>query len=80
MDISDFVDVNHKQAEPTKLFSKRELEIIKLIADGKDSKEIAERLFVSILTIKTHRQNILDKSGCHNVVALVAKGISEGWM
>lgn len=75
--ISEFVDVNHKQALPTRLFSKRELEIIKLIADGKESKEIAERLFISTLTVKTHRQKILKKSGCNNFVELVALGICE---
>ena len=75
--ISEFVDINHKQALSTRIFSKRELEIIKLIAEGKESKEIAERLFISILTVKTHRQKILKKSGCNNFVELVALGISE---
>jgi hypothetical protein len=44
------------------VFSKRELEIIKLIESGLSSKEIAARLFLSIHTVNTHRTNILEKS------------------
>jgi len=65
---------------PVNRFSKRELQIIRLIADGKDTNEIADQLFISILTVKTHRKNILGKSGCKNAVDLVARGVSEGWI
>lgn len=44
-------------------FSARELEIIKLIELGKSSKQIADKLFLSVYTVNTHRSNILDKSG-----------------
>ncbi|WP_317168954.1 response regulator transcription factor [Lunatibacter salilacus] len=80
MNISEFEIDNPQQAFPVICFSKRELEIIKLISEGRDSKEIAEKLFISTLTVKSHRQNILSKSGCHNLVELVAKGIGEGWI
>jgi hypothetical protein len=43
--------------------SVRELEIIKLIEAGLSSKQIAEKLFLSVLTVNTHRANILEKSG-----------------
>jgi hypothetical protein len=43
-------------------FTDREFEIIKLIKQGFNSKQIAEMLFVSVLTINTHRRNILDKT------------------
>lgn len=65
---------------PLKKISRRELQIIKMIADGYDTNEIAERLFISILTVKTHRKSILYKSGCKNSIELVARGISEGWI
>ncbi|WP_316838991.1 response regulator transcription factor [Pedobacter gandavensis] len=53
--------------------TKREKEIISLIALGKTSKEIAGMLFLSELTIKTHRKNISEKLGTKNVVDLLAK-------
>ena len=43
--------------------SARELEIIKLIEAGMSSKQIAEKLFLSVHTVNTHRSNILERSG-----------------
>lgn len=51
----------------------REKEIISLIAMGKTSKEIATLLFLSELTIKTHRKNISEKLGTKNVADLLSK-------
>jgi DNA-binding CsgD family transcriptional regulator len=44
------------------IFSDREWEIIKLIANGLESDQIAEKLFLSVHTINRHRQNILNKT------------------
>lgn len=41
--------------------SKRELEVLQLMAEGLSNHEIAERLFVSLSTIKTHSRNLFDK-------------------
>jgi len=41
--------------------SKREVEVLQLMADGLSNKEIADRLFVSLSTIKTHSNNLFDK-------------------
>jgi DNA-binding CsgD family transcriptional regulator len=51
---------NDKEAEKLGL-SRRELEVLELIAQGLSNQEIAERLFVSLNTIKTHNSNILEK-------------------
>ncbi|GAB4046598.1 response regulator transcription factor [Spirosoma litoris] len=51
------------QTEEGPALSARETEIVNLIADGKTNKEIAEKLFLSIHTIKTHRKNIIKKMG-----------------
>ena len=45
------------------VFSDREVEIIRLIESGLSSEEIAEKLFLSVHTVNTHRRNMLDKSG-----------------
>lgn len=56
---SDFV-VNKKELEKANL-SKRELEVLQLMSEGLSNKEIAERLFVSLNTIKTHSSNLFFK-------------------
>lgn len=48
-----------------------ELRILKLIAEGKSSKAIAEGLFISYYTVETHRKNICEKLGLHGSHALV---------
>ncbi|MCU0320821.1 MAG: response regulator transcription factor [Chitinophagaceae bacterium] len=53
--------------------SKREKEIISLIAMGKTSKEIAGLLFLSELTVKTHRKNISEKLGTKGLANLISK-------
>lgn len=50
------------------LLSHRELEVLKLIANGLLSKEIAERLSISINTVNRHRQNILEKLHADNAI------------
>jgi two-component system nitrate/nitrite response regulator NarL len=49
----------------------REIEIIKLITEGKSSKEIADQLFLSIHTVDTHRRNVLVKLKMKNIADLV---------
>ncbi len=48
------------------LLTKRETEILGLIAQGMDSHEISERLFISFNTVNNHRQNILSKIRSEN--------------
>lgn len=60
------------------MFTKQEINIIEFISNGKSSSEIAQILYISIETIKTHRKNILSKSGATNTVQLVANCIRDG--
>ncbi len=58
---------NSEEEEVTQYkLSERELEIIKLLSEGMTSGEIAERLFLSDHTVKTHRKNILRKLNVSN--------------
>ena len=59
-------------------FSKREIDIIKLISNGLSSAEIAEKLFISALTVKKHRNNILAKSDTKNTAQLIKNCIIQG--
>lgn len=80
-----YIDPNVMQINPVKdpftnqlKLSKREREIISLIAMGKTSKEIAGLLFLSKLTIKTHRKNISEKLGTKGMADLIAKSFQIG--
>jgi DNA-binding NarL/FixJ family response regulator len=58
--------------------SGREREVLQLIAEGKTTKEISLRLFVSTKTIESHRKKIMDKLDIHNVAELTKYAIREG--
>ncbi len=56
----------------------RELEVLKLIAGGLTTNEIAAKLFTSKRTIETHRHNILEKTRTKNTAALVHLAMTDG--
>lgn len=53
------------------ILTSRESEILLLIKDGSDSKEIAERLFLSTHTVDKHRKNMLEKTGAKDISSLI---------
>ena len=63
-----------------KLFTAKEQVILQYMVQGKNSEEIATLLERSIFTIRNHRKNILQKSGCTNLQELLVKSIREGWV
>ena len=58
--------------------TRREKEIITLVAEGFTSKEIADKLFVSIKTIETHRTNIMEKLDLKGLADMVRYAIKNG--
>jgi len=56
----------------------RELEVLKLIAEGLTNSEISDQLFTSKRTIETHRQNIIAKTQAKNTAALIKLAVSRG--
>lgn len=58
--------------------TKRELEILKLIADGFSNKEIGEKLFISHRTVDTHRTNLMKKLEVNNIAGLISFAIKKG--
>ncbi|KPL17498.1 MAG: hypothetical protein AMS26_00750 [Bacteroides sp. SM23_62] len=58
--------------------SARELEVLKLITQENSNPEIAEKLFISIRTVDTHRRNLLEKLGVKNTAGLVKYAIQKG--
>lgn len=77
---ADKADDPFGQAPPPPFFSKRELQVIRLFADGRTAEEVAAALHLSLGTVRTHRRNVLEKSGCPNMTALVARCVREGWV
>lgn len=61
-------------------FTKREFQILNEVVKGVSSKEISEKLHISLLTVQTHRKNILKKSACASLQGLITKSIREGWV
>jgi DNA-binding NarL/FixJ family response regulator len=56
----------------------REREVLKLLGEGYQNKEIAEMLHISVKTVEKHRANIMDKLDLHNAAALTAYAIEHG--
>lgn len=55
--------------------SDREMEVLRLVSDGKTTKEIAEELFVSVRTVETHRVNMMKKLDVQNTAELIKKAV-----
>ncbi|HEY5747862.1 MAG TPA: response regulator transcription factor [Chryseolinea sp.] len=60
------------------LVTRREKEVLHLIAEGLTNAEIAEKLFISIPTVNTHRKSILEKFDVRNTATLISKAIKMG--
>lgn len=75
-----FIPPIHPQTDETfqDILSEREREIVKLISEGYKAKTIADMLNISFNTVRTHRKNILQKTGCRNSNELAVRCLVEG--
>jgi two-component system response regulator NreC len=58
--------------------SDREREVLRLVAEGKTNRQIADNLFLSIKTVQTHRDHIMKKLHMHDRTELVKYAIRKG--
>ncbi len=61
----------NKKLEPGKLLTQQEMKVLVLLSEGKQTKEIAELLFISPHTAENHRRHLLAKTNCIDTTALV---------
>jgi DNA-binding NarL/FixJ family response regulator len=77
--IRDYLDrAQHGTGSPGGVLTPRELEILKLVAEGHSSKDIAEILVISVKTVERHRANILQKLGMRDRLELTRYAIRSG--
>jgi DNA-binding NarL/FixJ family response regulator len=67
-----------RAGENVDVLTPRELQVVKLVAEGRTSKQIAQDLVISVKTVERHRQNILDKLGMSDRVELTRYAIRRG--
>jgi DNA-binding NarL/FixJ family response regulator len=78
--ISDaLVSLTLAEAE-SDLLTRREREVLKLLAEGKKALEIGEMLFISVNTVRRYRANIMEKLNIHNLADLVKYAISQNYI
>ena len=71
-------DKNEKEEQTQSILTERETEVLKLIAEGMSSTQVAEKLFISIHTINSHRKNILRKLDLKSPAQLILYAIEHG--
>jgi DNA-binding NarL/FixJ family response regulator len=77
--IRDYLDrVRRGEGVPEQVLTVREEEVLKLVAEGHSSKEIAEELFISVKTVERHRANMLHKLGLRDRLDLTRYAIRAG--
>ncbi|MGW2821917.1 response regulator [Streptomyces sp. NPDC001443] len=77
--VRNYLDRVHDGEEPPdQVLTPREEEVLKLVAEGHSSKEIAELLFISIKTVHRHRENLLHKLGMRDRLGLTRYAIRAG--
>jgi len=81
--LRQFTRLLHSQVESLRhqklpKLSRREMEVLRLIAEGLTNAEIADKLFTSKRTIETHRQNIIEKTRVKNTASLIRYAVSQG--
>jgi DNA-binding NarL/FixJ family response regulator len=76
--VRDFIERSDRRGDDFDLLTPRELEVLKLIAEGYTSKEIAAMLVISVKTVDRHRTNMLDKLGMRDRVELTRYAIRRG--
>ncbi len=63
---------------PASVLSPREREVLQLLAEGCDTRTIADRLHIGVKTVENHRRNLMEKLGLTNLADLIRYALREG--
>lgn len=74
------ISLRSRDNQNTPILTRREKEVLELIAAGHTNPEIAEKLFISTTTVDTHRKNLLQKFEVKNVAALINRASKSGYI
>jgi len=69
-----------KNEEKTIVLTRREKEVLELVGEGLTNGEIADKLFIGITTVISHRKNILEKFKVNNTAVLIKKAFEGGYI
>jgi DNA-binding NarL/FixJ family response regulator len=65
-------------AQALRILTPREVEVLRLVAEGRTNQEIADQLTLSIKTVQTHRANVMEKLGLRDITHLVRFAVKHG--
>jgi DNA-binding NarL/FixJ family response regulator len=71
-------DLDTREERPLEALSPRELQVLRMVADGKTSKEIAVLLDLGLQTVRSYRKTMMKKLGVNNVAGLTQLALAEG--
>jgi two-component system nitrate/nitrite response regulator NarL len=71
------IDLNSEITTDVPVVSRREKEVLQLIVDGLTNPQIAEKLFISLHTVDSHRKNLLAKFNVNNTASLIRVAIKN---
>ena len=74
------ISKNPEEREPNGHLTTREMEILKWASRGMSNKEMSEKLFISLRTVKAHMTNIFNKLGCSSRTDAIIKGLKQGYI
>ncbi|SHF89401.1 response regulator [Ornithinibacillus halophilus] len=78
--IAATLDSGVEYQRPLHILTKRECEVLQLLAEGKSNRAVAETLYISEKTVKNHVSNILQKMNVNDRTQAVVSAIRKGWV
>jgi DNA-binding NarL/FixJ family response regulator len=77
--VKDYISLNAEKPDSVfAILSSRERQVLQMMAEGYSTKEIADKISISVKTVETHRKQIMDKLNIHNIAQLTKYAIREG--
>lgn len=76
----EFLDMAAGDQQGASLFTEREMDVLRLLRTGHTSAEIAEKLFISVNTVNTHRKSLMRKAEVDNTVELLFFAQEQGYL